>query len=277
MTGIEQVGWLIKSALFVANVVRKLGGRKIVIKGKQYVALQSLSPLHVETIHHIRTLGLDMMEEDESRTQRCIRQATFACTAMKETYSNLLDLDRHQLQCSIKLFTPDKTIFTFARSTPYDDRPLDDQGPHSQITDGTPWCALLGQSDGVTSWRRQVCFACNDLLSAHARGLFVCKRNNWMSLYKSAIVFPICYRADGNPREAAVIGFLSFDSPLKDAFYGVPDIFSYREHQQRPEYHERLHQVATFHLGAIMADTLSMALRPYTQQWPSSQPLRMTP
>jgi hypothetical protein len=55
-------------------------------------------------------------------------------------------------------------------------------------------------------------------------------------------------------------GFLALDSKKVDAFTGMPEIF---EHvNDRDVYHDMARKSAMFQTGAIIADTLSMFLRP---------------
>ena len=49
-------------------------------------------------------------------------------------------------------------------------------------------------------------------------------------------------------------------------FKGMPDIFEYRdieESDRRADYIHDANLCATYHLGATLADTLSMFIRPY--------------
>jgi len=60
-----------------------------------------------------------------------------------------------------------------------------------------------------------------------------------------------------------VMGFLAFDSPNKKAFDNVPDIYDYKDDLgKRAEYFSLLSNTTVFQVGAVIADTLSMFLRP---------------
>lgn len=59
------------------------------------------------------------------------------------------------------------------------------------------------------------------------------------------------------------VGFLALDSQQENAFPDAPDIFDFRNPGQSGEFHANLDSSILFHVGAMIADTLSMALRPY--------------
>lgn len=63
--------------------------------------------------------------------------------------------------------------------------------------------------------------------------------------------------------EKVIFGFLCFDSPKANAFLGMPNIFDFLENDGWVQYHKKLKENAPHHTSAIMADTLSMFLRPY--------------
>lgn len=230
---------------------------------KHYITLQTLTPLHMGAVHELRQLAIDIVASSEADgVRRTTRQAVVACTAMRDTLANLLDLDEHELHCSIKLFDKDDNIRTWARSKPLDDRPpeMDVSRP---LTDGTPWCALLGKDDGITHWREYRCFSCNDLVQAHSKGRLSIKRSDWQRYYKAALVYPLVYRRDIDRSEKVIFGFLCFDSPKVNVFIGMPDIFDSIDNDGWHQYHMRLKEKAPHHASAIMADTLSMFMRPY--------------
>lgn len=257
-------GW-IKLSVWIARIARKLGAEGFILRAKHYITLQTLLPVHLQAVHQLRRLGLDICDQkiDDETAPHVARQAVDACTAMRNCMANLLDLSESQLHCNIKLFGSDGTILTWARSKPRDDRPHElDAKVGRPITDGSVWCALLGKSDGRRAWRQHKCFACNDLLTASHRHQFICGRDNWQQFYKSILAYPLMYRDEADATEAHVFGFLSFDSPNSRVFLGTPNIYDYCEADQWSNYHDRLQGNATFHLGAIMADTLSMVLKP---------------
>ena len=212
----------------------------------------------------MRRLALDTVSNDQDVGKTSTRQAMTTATAMRNALGNILDLDEHSLHCSIKVFQEDGHVATWARSSPLDDRPVETSGEAKPISDGTPWCALMGKDDGITRWRKIRCFASNDLTQANEKRLLTIGRENWSHYYKSALVFPLIYYNECENNQSPVIfGFLCFDSPEQNAFPGLPDIFRYRDPHDLQSYHRALSKQAAFHMGAIMADTLSVFLRPF--------------
>ncbi len=262
------IPWWLRSAIWALSLARKAGFRKQVVYAKQYVALQTLAPLHSDSVHSMRRLALDMLARNPD-PERATREAMRVCTAFRKTMGTLLELEDNELHCSLKVFGDDNRILTWARSEPYDDRPHETGEDHSRpVTDGTVWCAILGSNDGITRWRRYRCFCSNDLPSAQGKSLFVCNRTDWQQYYKSVLVYPLMYRADADEKDPTVFGFLGFDSQKRGAFQGLPDIFDYRDPDQWGKFHDVISTKAAYHLGAAMADTLSVFLRPYYQQEP---------
>ena len=255
------VGFWVKAVVWGGKVLRTLGGRRLVHSVKHYLALQALAPLHVEAVHKMRRLSIDVLAGDRKQT---VRQAKETCTAMRNTMANLLDLDEHELHCSIKVFTPSGKVTTFARSAPLGDRPLETDGSIERpVEAGSPWCALVARDDGKTRWEKHKCFACNDLPKADGNHFLTIERPDWQRFYKSVLVYPLINHDSNQCQQASsIFGFLCFDSPRIGVFSGMPDIFDYRGHEQRAEYHKLLSQNALFHMGAILADTLSVFLSP---------------
>lgn len=260
MDAIANISLTIKTAVWVSRFLRKVGFRQQIVIAKQYVALQTLMPLHSMAIHEMRSLALDVYE---SNNIEIARQAMKTCTAIRNVLGNLLDLNEHELHCSIKLFDNEEKIGTWARSQPLDDRPTELDGSTRPISDGTPWCVVLGKDDGITRWREHCCFCCNDLEAAQSSGKLQIKRQNWARYYKSALVYPLVYRQCANRETKVIFGLLCFDSPRKKAFLGVPDIFNFSSESGWTDYRIKLMNSAPFHAGAILADTLSVFLRPF--------------
>lgn len=260
-----EVPWWLKLLVKSAGVLRKVGWRDKIVTAKHYVTLQTLVPLHLEAIHTMRRLASDALLGPSANEAHFAAEAMQVCTALNRTMGAALDLGANELHCSIKVFLPPDRIGTLARSEPMDDRPLE-MGPENArpLSDGTVWCALMGKNDGRTQWRRYQAFVCNDLPSAYAKGKLRCGRLDWQDYYKSVLVYPLLYRSDGT-QKGTVFGFLGFDSPRVDAFLGAPNIFDHLENDGWGTYHERLNRASVFHLGAILADSLSVFMRPYYQ------------
>ncbi|HEY9146838.1 MAG TPA: hypothetical protein VIN36_09155 [Thiobacillus sp.] len=261
-----EIPWWLKGLVKAAGVLRSAGLRDRIVIAKHYVTLQTLFPLHLEAVHAMRRLASDALHGPGANDAHFAAEAMHVCTALNKTMGAALDLGTNELHCSIKVFLPPDRIGTLARSEPMDDRPLE-MGPENArpLTDGTVWCALMGQNDGRTHWRRYQAFACNDLPDAHRKGKLRCGRPDWQDYYQSVLVYPLLYRSDGT-QKGTVFGFLGFDSPRAGAFLGAPNIFDHMENDGWGKYHERLNRCSVFHLGAILADSLSVFMRPYYQR-----------
>jgi len=231
-------------------------------------SLELFRQLHEQVIHNSRELGVRM--EDWNLTQvETTNLAKNVCTASTHLLSNLLELKSGHLHCCIKVLLPptekDSTpnnaqVATWIRSEPYDARPNDKTLYH--VSDNSVWSSLLGCNDGKFDWEIPYsCFACNDL---YAHESFRNSRANWRNYYRSALVFPIRYMTHEEGQAVFnVMGFLAFDAPNKRAFDNVPDIYDYKDDLgKRAEYFSLLSNTTVFQVGAVIADTLSMFLRP---------------
>lgn len=243
-----------------ARILRSIGFEGIVRRVRTRATLGLFAPLHLEVVHRMRNLAISIASWD-SIDKDVGFLSNEVCTACAKLMGDLLELETHEIHCCIKVFLRDESgdesqdrVVTLARSTPLDDRPYDDH----LVSANTVWCALLGRKGPLATWSRPLCcFVCNDLVANRAE--FACTRDNWERYYNSTLVFPLRYITDPKQNKYRTIGFLAFDSKDADAYAGLPDAFKYRTDPDR--YSQKLWAQAPFHLGAIMADTLSMFLR----------------
>jgi hypothetical protein len=208
------------------------------------------------------------MEDWDHHQSETTRLAGDVCTECNSLSADLLELDGNHLHCSLKVLlrgetSEDDVVATWMRSEPYDGRSGFPSPDTHRVSENSVWCALLGRYDGNFNWKNPFCcFACNDLIEHGSE--FRCSRDRWQDYYRSTLVFPLRYLSQANgERKYNVIGFLAFDSPNKNAFARVPDIFDYRDRPDKiADYNTKLSAAAVFQIGAVMADTLSMFLRP---------------
>ncbi len=183
------------------------------------------------------------------------------CTSFRSLMANILELGEQELHCCLKMMVQQDggdRVGTIGRSDPFDHRPQETSEEESHlVANNTVWCSLLGRPDESHQWQVFSCFSCNDL-QAHPLE-FKCDRKDWQRFYRSALVFPLRYIHNENNSHFVTVGFLAFDSPKPKVFGQVPDIFKYKDawHQ----YHQKLNKTTAFHLGAILADTLSVLMR----------------
>ena len=230
---------------------------------KQLVIREFARQLHHDAIHSIRAVSPALSAED---WDKAASHALEFCNNSCKIIRYLTDIGIEELHCCLKSLQPcdcteegEDIVSTLSRSIPYDERPLRSDSDDHRVSENTVWCALLGRNDGFHGWHQAKCFVCNNL-PQHA-AIFKCTRKKWPGLYKSTMVFPINYMSDQDTRECQISGFLAFDSPHTDAFGGLPDIFDYRDNLAT--YHTLLRKSAIFNTGAILADTLSIAFRPF--------------
>ena len=235
-------------------------GKRIVSSVKIRASLDLTRDLHKEAIHRIRNLSSATSKGDWSSGGQ---SAIEMCTACRNIIGNLLELSEDQIHCCLKGFWAqecsgeDDLVITVARSEPFYNRHTGDSDAHL-VKNNTVWSALLGENDGKYTWESLNCFHCGDLFDHVSQ--FQCTRANWEQHYRSTLVFPIFHLEDINTRNRKISGFLTFDSPQKNAFGKLPDVFSYVT--RRDEYHTKIAQFSSFHLGALLADTLSIFLEP---------------
>jgi hypothetical protein len=258
-TLVSIIVWIVKVLRFVPK------GKEIVVAVKSRASLQLSLVLHEQAIHRMRNFSSAVANQcwfDGGQS------AIEVCTAYRELMGNLLGLSPDQLHCCLKGFLPEKctgaidSVVTVARSEPLGNRPIDlnnyDAHP---VSENTVWASLMGRNDGARRWRALKCFHCGDLYG-HGNN-FKCTRKEWQDYYRSTLVFPIRYMVNLNSRSCEITGFLAFDSLMKNAFGNLPDAFQYLENDV--EYHTLLWKNTQFHLGAILADTLSVFLKPMCQ------------
>jgi len=254
--------WAIKAVVWAVKLARRLRAQRLLARLRDRAVFGVLHPLHLDVLHAMRGLAVHMMawgEYDEAG-----ELASRICTGCRKVMGTLLELKPNELHCCLKVMAPrgdasdPDRVATWMRSEPYDDRPIEIGNANAHLVGtNTVWCALFGRSDGITNWRPFTCFACNDL--AERVDLFKCDRETWARYYRSTLVFPLRYISANSGMAYENIGFLAFDSPRVGAFAGLPDIFEYRD--RLTEYQDLLENSSVFHLGAILADTLSALLR----------------
>ena len=247
-----------------AKILRWLRLNGIIKEVKSQANLGLVCQLHEQVIHHSRDLGMRMEKwvHTEAETTALAKNV---CTSSMQLMSNFLELKPGYLNCCFKVLHPsiDKgtnfKVASWTRSSPYDSRQKDKT--EYTVKDNSVWSAMFGEYDGKTNWDEPYdCFTCNDLWKYSN---FQNSRKDWKTFYRSCLVFPIKYISyeEGQPVDN-LIGFLAFDSPKAGAFGNVPDIFKYSSDlESRAKYYSLLHSSPTFHIGAIIADTLSMFLR----------------
>jgi len=150
-------------------------------------------------------------------------------------------------------------VATWVRSEPFDTRPVEDTIEQSHaVSRNSVWSAILGRNDGKTGWAKFRSFSRNDL-TKHPE-VFCCDREDWQRYYRSTLVVPIRYPSNRLGTDHNHLGFVAYDSPDKNVFRGLPDLFKYRE--DPVGYSDRLESSAAFHLAAILGDTLGSLLGP---------------
>jgi hypothetical protein len=218
--------------------------------------LTMLSSMHLGFSHSSRLLAMQMMQEWDRNHMTATRDAMEVCSGARDAMA--LVTGTSPIHCCIKIIVPGlpARVGTWARSDP-EGRPSGDEEEPHLVQTNTVWSALTGESDGTKVWPAGfTCFACNNLPAVGTT--FACDRNKWADFYKSVLVFPVRYAKTIVGNEYRQVGFLAFDSPLVDAFPGVPSIFDYSA--STPIYREELLKSPAFHIGALFADTLGTFL-----------------
>lgn len=255
-----QVATVLSWLAWAARLCRANG---LVWRVREHTSISLLRGYHFNVLHRMRRLA-HVMEDWERDVDRAASHALQICTESRKTMGGLLELKDNQLHCCLKVLyrgnsdSADDRVGTWVRSEPLDGRPAE-IGPSNAhpVRANSVWSALLGQSDGRFHWEVFRCFACNDLINESD---FCCDRANWQKYYCSTLVFPIRFPIDTNGTAYDYIGFLAFDSPRRNAFRGLPNIFEYRS--APAEYDDLLEASCAFHLGGIIADVLGTFLRP---------------
>jgi hypothetical protein len=257
MSGLETIEILVK----IARFLRAAGGEKIVGKVRRRASCGYFHLLHFDVIHRLRKLGMCMESGHPDKTHASEMAIEF-CSACALLMQQVIEVERNGLHCCLKVIVKGQdgkgdAIQTWARSEPADER--EDDAAGRELGKNTAWNAFSGGNDGKNHWRRMCCFCCNDLtkyVTEYDNG-----RDEWAKFYKSKLTFPIRYLDKEKPNTWETIGFLEFDAIDPDAFNGMPCAFEYIKDPAM--FREKLEKNAIFHIGAIVADSLSMCLRPY--------------
>jgi hypothetical protein len=249
----------IKLVSTTASVLRKLRLGRLVEAVKTRAQLPLIREYHENVVHPLRCLAVAM--NDVADPKATAYHAQRVCTEIAKVMRFHLGIRQNELHCCWKVIQPKQNLkdLTFiraiARSEPRDHRPDDEETRPAEQS--TVYCSLMGLQDGTTVWKPFSCF-CSNNLPGHGH-LFHSGRSNWQEYYKSSLVFPLRFIQKTEPLKYFNFGFLCFDSPEANLFRGMPDIFDYRDRFHK--YLDLLRQNATFHLGASIADTMSMFLR----------------
>lgn len=254
---------LVRLLLAATRLLRRLRWRSPIRAVRSAAWVTFLRTFHEELLPQLRNYALALTDlRDHNLAATALAQAV--CSDSCAVMRRLLELNENDLHSCLKVFFRNDSnngtdlVGTVARSQPADTRVTSlGRADLHPVAENSIWCSLLGRDDGYTSWKPLRCFACNDLFKHSA--VFACTRKQWASLYRSVLVFPLMYPA-AEAGQFEVVGFLVFDSRRENAFPGLPDVFEHRENLDA--YHRRLAETATFQLGATIADTLAMFLRP---------------
>jgi len=221
------------------------------------------SALHLQFAHQIRsfmlratTVGIRNLEPSD-----CYNLAN----GLRDVLAQLLDVSPSRLHCTIKLCEQEsgKTnqeckIYTIARSDP-SNRPAEYYPNFHLAGDNSGFACTLGCNDRKNTWHPHAynCFLCNDLKSEER---FDCSRENFISYYKAAAIFPLRCRR-GKEASPQIIGFLTFDSLDVGVFGKIPNIFEFRD-SKRDWYEEACCYSTLVQTGGIMADVLAAVVFP---------------
>lgn len=266
MPGETTTTTVITDFLVLAARILKFFKAKGIVRAVRTRACKTLfARMHNNVLHKMREFAIyiNNLSPETSSHVGCLARDTV--TACRDLMSDLLEMPDHELHCCFKVIVKGDDqnhdrVVTFARSEPQDHHHDDNQTTSEHfVNNNSIWSALMCKDDGKTKWARPYsCFSCNDL---RARSdIFQCSRTNWEEHYRSTLVFPLRYLTDPVNNKFTTIGFLSFYSLRKDAFYSLPDIFDYTH--EWDGYHSLLSENAVFQLGACLSDTLSTFLRP---------------
>lgn len=190
------------------------------------------------------------------------------CTAAKTVICDFLDLDQTQATCTLRVLTQtakspiEAEIITWGTSMPFDGRHPHNSPTLAQLN--TVYASLLGFDRLGTGFSDTIsCFSANDLTKPAAYKNYSDSLANWAEYYKSLLAYRIG-TFDEVTLQYTPFGFLVFDSPLKNAFEGVPDVFDYAG--RLDDYDVALQKAPIFGLGDAMAEILSMSIGPLHRQ-----------
>lgn len=200
---------------------------------------------------------------DENLTDTTL-QASRVASGCADLMRDYLELEKDHFHCCLKVLRPGENtmlVSTWARSENALGREdIDDVHP---VNENSVWSALLGCNDGAYNWANpHLCFSCGNLQEEGDN--FRNSRSNWREFYNATLVFPLRYvQYTGEGKKFVNIGFLAFDTTRTDGFGKMPNIFEFRgKSGSLAEYYNLLSKQTVFQLGAILADCMSMFLRP---------------
>ena len=239
--------------------------RPIVVDAKKRFVLGTVSKLHLEAVHAVRTFAIN--REQISDNQETYLSLEGLANGFRNVFADILGVQSLDVHCTIKLCASEQNlpkeewkVYTIARSTPC--RRPSEFGIKSahKIGHNSDFAALCGAEDRKNKWHPNVysCFICNDLKS-HDK--YDCSRDDWWVFYTATAVFPIRYRQRGDKLHH-IIGFLTFDTLDDSLFRDLPCIF--HDGNDRIQYERLLNFTSVFHLGGILADVLALSFYPLT-------------
>lgn len=267
--------WYVRVAVAIARMLRKSETLRIIVWAvRDRTVLGPLSKLHLKAIHRIRSIALSRANlEALSKSHEHLEELATDC---RDVMADVIEAWPDSVHCTIKLCDRRKAknkgqvkVYTIARSRGSDTRPRQFGTEHAHLVgENSAFAALVGCNDRKNVWGPRVfkCFACNDLRD---HGNYDCSRTDWDAYWRSTCVFPLRFRApDGDHH---VFGFLTFDSPKPGAFRGLPNIYDYHNnaHSKKKgndEFDRLLEYRSAFHIGGILADTLSTMFLPMLQE-----------
>jgi len=234
--------------------------RRIAKKGKAWCLLGPMYELHIGMVHKARDFIL--ATHDWSHLEKLPPATKELCDACRNTMAEILDVPRRRLHCTLKVLmesdTPNKPalVVTIGRSEPLN-RPPEYGTEHAHLVESnTVFSALCGKNDSNRNWQPYSYFCCNDL-TKHIDE-FRCDRTTWPKYYKSTLALPLRFPKAEKNGEYKILGFLTFDMPTTGQFYDVPDVYTHDFNT----YQELLGGSSVVHTAAIMADILTLLLRP---------------
>lgn len=250
-------GLVIKIVESGARCLRYIKAEGLVGKVRRRAALGYFELLHLDIVHRIRKLG-DCLGRPEVDPDLVAETAIGLCSGCALLMGRVLEVEHNELHACLKVIVKGRDgidrLHTWVRSEPGDGREVGRDGSPLEAT--TAWHVFSGTNDGRVKWPGLNCFCCNDL-TQHAQE-YDNGRRDWCDFYQSKLIFPIRYPAKRGAYE--IIGFLEFDSK-RNSFRGMPNAYDYVK--KANEYRTILEKNAIFHVGAMMADTLSLCLRPF--------------
>ncbi len=265
MKTLFELPWYVKVLVLLARFLRKIHLGKIVLKVREKVVLETLTRIHFDTIHLIRRFSVNghffgILGEGDNAKEPFEDLAD----GIRDTMAKHLAVAIDDLHCTIKYLQgsddidkKDWKVYTLARSTPCN-RPAEfwPSDSHS-LGLNSSFAALVGCDDPSNKWSSDtpyICFACNDLRE-HEQ--YECTRENWRKYFKCTFVFPLRYRKI-TQKTYKTVGFLTFDSNMRNIFGDIPNIFEYMGKPE--EYRKAMLASSVCHLGGLIADMLATTI-----------------